>query len=123
VALQIAIPASYYLRDADHDDERFAWRMFSGVRLKRCTALVREHRGGKVAPVTLRGVLHSSWIHALERGRVRVIEQFLRSRCDRGAESVLMERRCQSVERGRDLEPEIYQLNCQTHAFQVGGAP
>src|SRR5689334_3405160 len=34
VAVQVAIPASYYLVREDADDERFAWRMFSAVRLK-----------------------------------------------------------------------------------------
>ena len=42
---QLLVPLSYYLGH-DVDDERFAWRMFSGVWLlqKSCTASVTEFR-------------------------------------------------------------------------------
>jgi len=123
VAIQIAIPASYYLRDTGRDDERFAWRMFSGVRLKRCTALLREQQGGRAVPVPLRGALHSSWIHAVERGRQRVIERFLSARCDRGADSVLLERRCQRVEPGRPTEIERHHMDCATRNLALRGEP
>jgi hypothetical protein len=122
VAIQIAIPASYYLRDANRDDERFAWRMFSGIRLKRCTVAAREERQGERALVPLRGVLHSSWIHALERGRRRVIEQFMLDRCERGAVTVTLERRCQSVQPGRRMAPEVYEFGCAERSFLRSGA-
>ncbi len=123
VAVQVAIPASYYLRDTNLDDERFAWRMFSGVRLKRCTAVVREQHGDKAVAVPLQGTLHSSWIHALERGRKRVIERFLNARCDQGADSVLLQRRCQSVEPGRKRDVERYRLDCATRNLEFDGGP
>jgi hypothetical protein len=45
LAWQVAVPLSYYAGD-NVDDERFSWRMFSGVWLlqKSCTASVSEVR-------------------------------------------------------------------------------
>lgn len=124
VALQVAIPASYYLSDSDRDDERFAWRMFSGVRMKRCAVSAREQRHeGNLSPVPVRGALHGSWIHALERGRRRVIEQFLRSRCLGGAATTTLERRCQSVDSAQHLAPELYVYACSEHTLHVTGVP
>lgn len=80
VLAQIALPASYYVR-ADEDDERFAWRMFSAVRLKRCEleAGVLTERGER--EVELSSAVHASWQRTLERGRRAVIERFLEQRC------------------------------------------
>ena len=41
---QLAIPSSWYLRDAD-DDERFAWRMYSARILVRCRPLFLTENG------------------------------------------------------------------------------
>ena len=71
VALQLAIPASYYFR-SERDDERFAWRMFSAVRVKRCEVELRARHGESWEEVDLDRLLHASWQTALERGRKRV---------------------------------------------------
>jgi hypothetical protein len=118
VAIQVAIPTSYYLRDGDPDDERFAWRMFSGVRLKRCqvSATVRLPGGPRAIP--LQRVLHSSWIHGLERGRLRVVERFLSEECRHNhAPEVTLERRCRAVQGGA-LPPERYRAECATGAIR-----
>ncbi len=112
VALQVAIPASYYLRDGDPDDERFAWRMFSNVRFRRCdvsASLVRED--GQVRALALRGRLHSAWVHNLERGRGRVIERFLSTHCEAGVSEALLERRCRGLAEGAPFV-EYYRFDC-----------
>lgn len=124
VALQVAIPLGYYVSDADPDDERFAWRMFSGVRLKRCSVVARERRNaGDTTALPVRGALHGSWIHALERGRRRVIEQFLYTHCEPGVAVVTLERRCQSVDSAQRLAPELYEYACSQHALRITGVP
>ena len=124
VALQVAIPASYYLRPSDRDDERFAWRMFSGVRLKRCTVSARQQlNDGSTRALPVRGALHGSWVHALERGRRRVIERFLGSRCGPDVATVTLERRCESVDSAQRLAPEAYEYSCPNQTVRITGAP
>ncbi len=79
--LQIALPSSYYFWRVDREDERFAWRMFSEVRFRACSVEVSEQSPFGERPVVLSEALHASWIGALRRGRERVIERFLASRC------------------------------------------
>ncbi|MFT3923535.1 MAG: hypothetical protein QM778_13460 [Myxococcales bacterium] len=124
VALQIAIPASYYLRSANLDDERFAWRMFSGVRLKHCSVSAREH-GEQLRnrSVPLRGALHGSWVHAIERGRERVIERFLSSRCSPSVSQVTLERRCEGVDDSRIYEREVYEYACASQVLRQQEIP
>jgi hypothetical protein len=120
VAVQVAIPASYYLLRADREDERFAWRMFSALRLQRCQvqAYDLDERGGAHS-VALSRALHASWIGSLERGRERVVERFLTTRCERaGVVAALLERRC--VEAGdparlRDIAPVGSSSGQQVH--------
>ncbi len=86
LALQVAIPLSYYLRD-DRYDERFAWRMFSSVRLERCRTDVHERLDMDARfperRVALNETLHRAWINTIERNRRPVIEAFLKHRCER----------------------------------------
>jgi hypothetical protein len=88
LAWQLVVPLSYYLGDAV-DDERFSWRMFSGVWLqqKSCTSSVTELRSPPGAAPILRKVnlerlLHSTWVGQLRRNRRVVIEKFVQTRCD-----------------------------------------
>jgi hypothetical protein len=111
VALQVAIPASYYVR-ADRDDERFAWRMFSAVRVKRCDIELREQRAGAWTEVDMTPILHASWRNALKRGRQRVIEHLLEVRCEQpGREAVELVRRCRNTH-GEKYAPERNRLAC-----------
>ena len=76
VAVQVAIPASYYLRD-DRDDERFAWRMFSPMRMVQCEPrFAIDDR-----PLALAGVFHEAWIELARRGRFVVIEAMAARLC------------------------------------------
>lgn len=85
--LQLAGPLGYYL-GSDPFDERFAWRMFSGLRVTPCHAQVFEERNGKLTPLVLtgraqgpHGALHPAWRHLIERNRTVVIEKFMTTRC------------------------------------------
>jgi hypothetical protein len=111
VALQVAIPASYYVR-ADRDDERFAWRMFSAVRVKRCEVELREQHEGVWQEVDMAPVVHASWRNALKRGRRRVIERLLEKRCEQpGTEAAELLRRCKNTQ-GERYAPERTRLSC-----------
>jgi len=110
--LQIALPSSYYLWRVDREDERFAWRMFSEVRFRSCSVEVSERSPGGERPVVLSEALHASWIGALRRGRKRVIERFLASRClgpDVTASTLV--RSCRKVD-GRRGASQSFQYSC-----------
>lgn len=86
---QIVVPLAYYLGD-ELEEERFSWRMFSGVWLlhKRCTTSVVEYLGqpgadgpGDVRAVDLERTLNATWVRQLTRNRRLVVEKFLRARC------------------------------------------
>src|SRR5690606_11751297 len=73
VAVQLLIPLTYYLRD-DPYDERFAWRMFSGIRLHQCRTRAFDLRGERALELDLNSVIHRAWINNLARNRRDVIE-------------------------------------------------
>ena len=70
LAIQLLLPLRYYVAHRDPHDERFAWRMFSPMRMARCQA--RFALDGK--PLDLGTVFHEAWIELAERGRFVVIE-------------------------------------------------
>ncbi len=98
LAVQLALPVSYYLGDAPLD-ERFAWRMFSPIRMVRCRLDVREGTartpvpaadlkpGARLAtprtPVRPEAELHAVWMSLLRRGRPDVIAAWADARCGR----------------------------------------
>jgi hypothetical protein len=116
LALQVVAPLSYYLWRDDPTDERFAWRMFSAVRVHSCSAAVSDRvqvdGGLRARPVDLRRVLHPAWETNLRRNRTRVIERFLRSRCDEpGVVGARFLRRCQAAD-GAELPPVDLIYDC-----------
>jgi hypothetical protein len=123
---QVLVPLSYYLGD-DVEDERFAWRMFSGVWLlqKSCTASVTEFRsqpGGGTADVRkidLDRALHESWVLELKkRGRRLVAEKFLRARCegDPSVTEVAYTRACPAAPQDR-IPPVTLRFDCRAGVF------
>ncbi|CAN5771452.1 hypothetical protein BH11MYX3_BH11MYX3_01170 [soil metagenome] len=76
VAIQLLLPISYYTRKDPHD-ERFAWRMFSPMRMARCrpTATIND------APFNLAGEFHEAWLEIASRGRFKVIEAMATRLC------------------------------------------
>ncbi len=122
VAAQVAIPASYYFRN-DRDDERFAWRMFSAVRVRSCDVSLQEERAGESHEADLEKLLHASWRAALARGRRRVIERLLEKRCRDGALSaVTFVRSCREVDREKIPEQRLT-LTCQSGQYRAEGMP
>jgi hypothetical protein len=122
---QLVVPIRYYLGD-DVDDERFAWRMFSGVWLlqKSCTASVIEFRsqpgGGAtgIRKVNLEQSLHGTWIRQLKKNRRLVVEKFLRTRCERdpSVNEVEYTRVCPVAPPAR-MPPVTLRFDCRARAF------
>lgn len=78
VTIQLLLPLHYYLVRRDPHDERFAWRMFSPMRMTRCQPkLVLD---GK--PFDLHNEFHEAWIEIAGRGRYSVIEAMAARLCE-----------------------------------------
>jgi hypothetical protein len=77
LSVQFGLPLSYYLVRDDPYDERFAWRMFSPIRMVECQAQFSD--GGE--PVDLAPHLAQAWRTWLERGHARVAREFGRHYC------------------------------------------
>jgi hypothetical protein len=77
VAIQLLLPLHYYLVRHDPHDERFAWRMFSPMRMTRCQT--RFTVGGQ--PVSLGHEFHEAWIEIANRGRFSVLEEMAQKLC------------------------------------------
>jgi hypothetical protein len=79
VVAQLLIPLRYYIAHRDPHDERFAWRMFSPMRMARCQPSVE--RDG--APLPLGKEFHEAWIEMAQRGRFGVVEAMGAELCKR----------------------------------------
>ena len=111
VALQMAIPLTYYMRD-DPYDERFAWRMFSAIRVHACEARASERVGGTSRELVLSRVMHVAWINHLRRNRLDVVRAFLERRCEeKNVERVRLVNRCRAAD-GSALKSQIYEREC-----------
>lgn len=82
LAFQIALPLAYYLGE-DRFDERFAWRMFSSVRLTECEMRAREsEEAGEFDRFYAHRDIQVAWVRLIERNRDRVVRAYLRRRCN-----------------------------------------
>lgn len=107
LAAQIYLPLSYYLKpnplpalldgggasapvtlpdEADPFDERFAWRMFSPIRVARCDVDLYDATSGARQPVSLGREIHFLWVNLMKRARGAVFTEFARWRCPQMAE-------------------------------------
>jgi hypothetical protein len=77
VASQLLLPLHYYFGRRDPHDERFAWRMFSPMRMAQCTPQFKLD--GK--QLDLRTEFHEAWIEIASRGRFVVIEAMAHRLC------------------------------------------
>lgn len=81
---QVAMPLRYYLGERG-TDERFSWRMFSTVRMQKCSVQVFEtiedDGAEKRQRVDLTKMLQIAWLGMLERYRPQVVEKVLSRRC------------------------------------------
>jgi len=114
VLLQIVIPLRYYLGD-DPYDERFAWRMFSAVRVVRCnTGVVETLESGRRRPVRLMRTIHEAWVTNLRRNREDVVRAFLRLRCgEEDVREILLVNRCVDADRER-LPDIVWSRDCES---------
>ncbi len=76
LASQLLLPLRYYLGD-DERDERFAWRMFSPIRVSQCRAEWTE--GGVPRSPELHVAV--SWTSLMSRARRPVLVAYARRRC------------------------------------------
>jgi len=84
LGLQFGAPLHYYASDRVYD-ERFAWRMFSPIRMVRCQPRVLDHASDPPAEVKLSSEVAAPWISWMKRGHARVLRAAGRSMCeDRG---------------------------------------
>ena len=79
LASQLVLPFHYYTVRRDPHDERFAWRMFSPMRMTRCTPMFMLDS----KPVDLAKEFHEAWIEIAKRGRFVVIEEMAARMCQK----------------------------------------
>ena len=77
VLVQLLLPLHYYVGRRDPHDERFAWRMFSPMRMTHCT----PHVAIDGSPFSLPSEFHEAWIELAERGRFVVVEAMAEKLC------------------------------------------
>ena len=88
--IQMYAPIRYYLGDYPWD-ERFSWRMFSTVRTLKCRPQLwsQQSDDSRRQPLRLSREMHMVWVNLMKRGRLRVVEEFARSYCQRRPETAL----------------------------------
>ena len=77
-AIQLLAPLHYYLVRRDPHDERYAWRMFSPMRMAQC----KPQMSVDGTPVALYGTFHEAWVEVAQRGRFVVIEEMAAKLCE-----------------------------------------
>jgi len=70
VVSQLLLPLHYYVGRRDPHDERFAWRMFSPMRMTKCQPTVTIDG----TPLVLGSEFHEAWLELAGRGRFVVVE-------------------------------------------------
>lgn len=121
------MPLRYYLGGGG-TDERFSWRMFSTVRMQRCTVVVDdtlEREGGRrdERRVDLGKLIHSAWINLLERGREAVVNELLAQRCTQpGVLSARYTRTCKDTD-GTVLPAQKIEHRCPSPHRPASAAP
>lgn len=122
VAFLLLVPLRYYaLGDHDPYDERFAWRMFSAVRVQECETHIEETRfGEETATINAQTTLPAPWLSLLQRNRPAVVESFLNFRCESSIAptSVSVRSACTDVT-GVALAPVTRRMTCETRAIET----
>ncbi len=79
VLAQLVLPLRYYLGHRDPRDERFAWRMFSPMRMAQCKPTFKVNG----APADMYAEFHEAWNELAGRGRITVLEAMGAELCRR----------------------------------------
>jgi hypothetical protein len=110
LTLQLALPLHYYVARADRHDERFAWRMFSPMRMVVCSdpgdadlPRGRLRRPPRFTvdddPVNLFGEFHEAWIEIARRGRYVVLEKMAARLCaEHAGKAVKLKMTCEYLD-------------------------
>ena len=77
ILVQALLPLHYNAGRRDPHDERFAWRMFSPMRMAKCRLSFTVDK----RPVELGTTFHEAWIEVAQRGRAVVIEEMAHKLC------------------------------------------
>ncbi|TNE90164.1 MAG: hypothetical protein EP330_08890 [Deltaproteobacteria bacterium] len=102
IVVQMALPFSYYLRSerAERYDERWSWRMFSDVRMVRCTAEFSVD--GR--DVNLSQEFHMAWDSLLKRARPQVVDAVTERLCTANpGKPVTMRLHCREPDGSRNV--------------------
>jgi len=101
ITAQLLIPLRYYIAHRDPHDERFAWRMFSPMRMAQCAP--KATLDGK--PLDLHTEFHEAWVELASRGRFVVVEAMGKRLCEQHpGSSIVLSIDCTYIDR----EPERY---------------
>jgi len=116
LALQLGLPASYYFTRGDRYDERFAWRMFSPIRMVTCQARFRD--GDRSVDVGRH--LAQVWRTWLKRGHARVARGFGEHYCAEqrrlgGEPELTVDYRCRLPDGTLDRPIPVSEDLCSTH--------
>ena len=122
LALQLFVPLTYYLQTGDPYDERFAWRMFSAVRMYSCRTTATETVDGSEQAISLSSTLHQAWVNHLARNRRDVVVAFLDAHCDEEGVSEVTVRNDCSAPDGRSVEPQVYHRDCASGEVELPDA-
>ena len=96
VVSQLLLPLHYYVARKDPHDERFAWRMFSPMRMARCAPDFRINE----KPVAISTEFHEAWVELAKRGRFVVLEKMGARLCEKNpGAAVHMMMECQYIGR------------------------
>ncbi len=118
----LVVPLRYYFGD-DAYDERFAWRMFSAVRVQSCQAELKETRDTHDRVIPLMEVLPAPWAALLERNRTAVVDAVLRWRCGReGVTRVRVQHTCRDAS-GQPLPNTSREIECASGEISRGDLP
>ena len=71
---------TYYASDRIYD-ERFAWRMFSSVRMARCDFNLYSQEQTGLEPLKLSKKYHVVWLNLAKRARADVIDGLIANEC------------------------------------------
>ena len=80
LVVQFVGPVHYYLY-SDPYDERFAWRMYSPMRMVTCKARVSEGVGASQREIKLSREIGMPWVKGIRRGNLRVLDAYAEHRC------------------------------------------
>lgn len=119
---QLLLPLRYYL-GSQTTDERFAWRMFSSVKMRDTQATLYEtieKDGKRVERVVPSGMLNN-WQNLLDQGRPDVVEKMMRWLAGRPeVVAVRCELRGKSPD-GSEVEPMVWRLDRATGRIELDG--